>query len=214
MPRLLIIGAGAQARQIMNSIRLGAATEILGLVDTFDNPQMWGQVVGGATVLGNLSVLDRYPPAPDLCLILAVARLAQKRELAASLAARGYEFQTVRHPTAIIAPSAVIGRGCAIHAGALVDDRTRLGDHVIVHAGAVVEHDNLLEDFVNIGTGVRTSGRVTFREGATVFTGAIIVPDIEVGREAVVSAGAVVFKSVAPGHIVLGNPARSVRRAD
>ncbi|WP_207534021.1 acyltransferase [Desertivirga arenae] len=49
---------------------------------------------------------------------------------------------------------------------------------------------------------------VVIEDYAWISTGAIILPGVTIGRGAVVGAGAVVSKSVAPGEIVVGNPAR------
>jgi acetyltransferase-like isoleucine patch superfamily enzyme len=51
----------------------------------------------------------------------------------------------------------------------------------------------------------------TIRRGARVGGGAVICPGVEIGEEAFVGAGAVVTKDVAPGAVVVGNPARAVR---
>lgn len=47
-----------------------------------------------------------------------------------------------------------------------------------------------------------------------VFMGAsvIVLPGVRIGRGAAVGAGAVVAKDVAPGALVVGNPAREIRR--
>ncbi len=51
--------------------------------------------------------------------------------------------------------------------------------------------------------------------GANVWLGggAIVLPGVTVGEDAVVGAGAVVTRDVAPGTVVVGNPARVLRRA-
>jgi acetyltransferase-like isoleucine patch superfamily enzyme len=51
-------------------------------------------------------------------------------------------------------------------------------------------------------------------EWADVGTGAVIMPGVTVGRSAVVGAGAVVTRDVAPFAIVAGVPAKFVRWRD
>ena len=47
---------------------------------------------------------------------------------------------------------------------------------------------------------------------AWIGTGAFIMPGVRIGRGAVVGAGAVVSKSIGPGTIVVGNPAKPVSK--
>jgi acetyltransferase-like isoleucine patch superfamily enzyme len=52
----------------------------------------------------------------------------------------------------------------------------------------------------------------TIRRGARVGGGAVLLPGVEIGEEAFVGAGAVVLKDVPPRTVVVGNPARPLRR--
>jgi acetyltransferase-like isoleucine patch superfamily enzyme len=51
----------------------------------------------------------------------------------------------------------------------------------------------------------------TIRRGARIGGGAVLLPGIEIGEEAVVGAGAVVLGDVPPRTVVVGNPARPIR---
>ncbi len=55
---------------------------------------------------------------------------------------------------------------------------------------------------------------ITLRSGSWVAAGAFIGPGVEIGNEAVVSAGSVVMQSIPPRAIAQGNPARVVRTVD
>jgi acetyltransferase-like isoleucine patch superfamily enzyme len=50
------------------------------------------------------------------------------------------------------------------------------------------------------------------RRGCRVGGGAVLVPGVEIGEEAFVAAGAVVTRDVGPREVVMGVPARVVRR--
>ena len=55
-------------------------------------------------------------------------------------------------------------------------------------------------------------GRILVQRGASIGAGAVILPDVTIGRWALVGAGAVVTKDVPPHGLVVGNPARLVGR--
>lgn len=210
MIEALVVGAGAQARYAVQTLRSTGSHRVIGLIDTFGNTALWGTEVDGVPVLGGLDALADHPARPGLAVLVAIADRAVKRRVAATLEAAGHSFLSAIHPAAQIAADAVIGRGCIINAGAVVEMGCRIGDHVIVHASAVIEHDARLGNFVNIGPGVAMAGRVRVDDGAIVYTGATVVPDRHIGADAVVGAGAVVLADVAPGTTVVGVPARPI----
>jgi acetyltransferase-like isoleucine patch superfamily enzyme len=52
------------------------------------------------------------------------------------------------------------------------------------------------------------------KQGASIGSGAVILCGVTIGARAIVGAGAVVTKDVAPGAIVTGVPARFLRSCD
>lgn len=100
-----------------------------------------------------------------------------------------------------MAPTAFVSMGAAL-------DRSNpggvwIGAHSIVTRGATV----LAHDYVR---GLRCDTHI----GANCFVGvgAIIMPGIRVGDGSIVGAGAVVTEDVASGSLVVGNPARVIRK--
>jgi acetyltransferase-like isoleucine patch superfamily enzyme len=73
-----------------------------------------------------------------------------------------------------------------------------LGDNVIISSRAV-----LIAHF-------RGPEEITIEEDAFIGPGAIILPNVTIGRGAVVTAGSVVSSSVSPMTVVQGNPARPI----
>jgi acetyltransferase-like isoleucine patch superfamily enzyme len=119
-----------------------------------------------------------------------------------------------------IGSGSVVGRGSAIEFGVRVGDRVLIQTHVYVTAGTIVEDD------VFLGPGVLTTNDDTmgrhpsgeplrgplFRRACRVGGGAVLVPGVEIGVEAFVAAGAVVTRDVRERAVVIGVPARVVRR--
>jgi len=111
----------------------------------------------------------------------------------------------------------VIGRGCSINHGVFLDGsapvtlgrNVSLGMNVLVITGT-----HQPGSAVNRADGAFTAGPVTIEDGAWIGAAAIILPGVTIGHGAIVGAGSVVMKDVSPDTVVLGNPARLVRRLD
>jgi acetyltransferase-like isoleucine patch superfamily enzyme len=125
----------------------------------------------------------------------------------------------VRERTSIGA-RAVIGRGSAIEFGVRVGARALIQSDVYVAAGAVLEEDVFLGPHV-MTTNDDTMGRhprgealrgPVFRRACRVGGAAVLVPGVEIGEEAFVAAGSVVTRNVGAREVVMGVPARVLRR--
>jgi len=77
--------------------------------------------------------------------------------------------------------------------------------------GVRIGHDVRIYQHVTLGSARRgTASYPIVNDQAVLFSGAVIVGNIEVGKGAVIGANAVVLKSVPEGHSAVGNPARVV----
>ena len=119
-----------------------------------------------------------------------------------------------------IGPESIIGRASAVEFGAQVGARVSIQTAVYVTAGSVVEDDVFLGPGV-LTTNDDTMGRhprgeslqgPTFRRGCRVGGGAVLVPGVVIGEEAIIAAGALVTRDVGAREVVMGVPARAVRR--
>jgi len=119
-------------------------------------------------------------------------------------------------PFVEIQRGATIGASCKIQSHAFICDGVEIGDEVFVGHGAIFINDK--------------SPRATSDEGllqteadwellptiverrAALGSGVVILGGVRIGEGALVGAGAVVTRDVAPGEVVVGNPARPLER--
>lgn len=140
-------------------------------------------------------------------------------------ATRVWHFAQVREG-ARIGASCNVGKGAYIGAGVIVGDRCKIENNASLFEGLVVEDAVFIGPHV-VFTNDRfpratnpdgsfqtaadwTMEHTTVRRGASIGAGAIIIPGLEIGRYAMVGAGAVVTRDVPSHALVLGNPARQV----
>jgi acetyltransferase-like isoleucine patch superfamily enzyme len=119
-----------------------------------------------------------------------------------------------------------IGKFCSINIGATLlgygNSRDSagsiiIGDHVRVAPGVIMVAANHVYDRIDVPIAAQGLKRKSILIGDDVWiaANAIITAGVKVGQGAIVGAGSVVTKDVAPFTIVAGSPARVVRvRAD
>jgi acetyltransferase-like isoleucine patch superfamily enzyme len=119
-----------------------------------------------------------------------------------------------------------IGTGSVVGRASCVDFDAVVGTGVLIQTSVYVTGGSVVEDDVFLGPGVLTTndhamGRhargepllgPVFRRACRVGGGAVLVPGVVIGEEAFVAAGALVTRDVGEREVVMGVPARVVRR--
>ena len=128
----------------------------------------------------------------------------------------------------VVLPGAKIGDDCNICSHCLIENDVVIGDRVTVKSGVQLWDGLRVGDDVFIGPNASFANdrfprskkapekflQTVVEAGASIGSGATILPGVTIGSRAMVAAGAVVTRSVPPNAIVVGNPAKIVGYVD
>lgn len=108
-----------------------------------------------------------------------------------------------------IDPSARINSFVTVDGG--LHQPTRIGARTFLMTKTHVGHDAQIGADCELAPGTVIGGHVVLEDGVRCGIGALVKPFVRVGRGARIGMGAVVIRDVAPGDVVVGNPARPLR---
>lgn len=126
--------------------------------------------------------------------------------------------ETLVGPFVEIQEDVRIGSRCKIESHSFICAGTIIGDEVFIGHHVTFTNDRLPAATTEDG-GVKRAEDwkiepVVVDRRASIGSGAVLLPGIHIGEGALVGGGAVVTRSVAPGAVVAGNPARELRRKE
>ena len=205
MKHLAILGASGHGK-VVADIALASGWEKISFFD-----DAWPKVTqnGQWAVVGNTTELIQQSESFD-GVIVAIGDCNIRWKKQQTLSNNKFKLVTLVHPMSFISPSSILGDGCVIMAGAVVNADVRIGDCCIVNSGAIIEHDCIIEYAVHIAPRAVLSGNSFVAACSWVGVGAVIKQGCKVGKNAMVGAAAVVLDVVLDNDTVVGCPAKSL----
>lgn len=200
----ILIGAGGHARVVASMAR-ALNISIIGVCDPALADQ--GQTNwNGLAVLGADSALGGYNPAQHVLLngIGMLPSVTTRRDVHQKFQGIGWQFVTLVHPTAWVAPDVVLGVDIQVMAGAIIQPGSVLADGVIVNTRVSVDHDCSIGKHSHIAPGATLCGAITAGQGVFVGAGATVLSSINLGSGAIISAGSTITRNVAAGTTCFG----------
>ena len=209
MRRLVVLGAGEFARQIIRLIedanRVSPTYSLLGFLDDGS-----ASAVEGLPILGG----DEQLRSLDADYLIGVGSPQLRRLLGSFADDCGRAAGELVHSAAWVDRRTEVGPGALIAECAHIQYGARLGRHTIVNVNSVVGHDCYIGDYAAIAGNVIIGARTHIGDDAMFGMGSVVLGDVTVGDRAIVGAGAVVTRDVPPDTTVVGNPARPLIKRD
>jgi sugar O-acyltransferase (sialic acid O-acetyltransferase NeuD family) len=195
---LWVVGSGGHARAVIGAARSSGWT-VVGLLD--DNPDQHGKEMMGVSVIGGTTELESLTNAN---VVIGIGDNRVRYILANKFR---INWVNVIHSTAWVDPSAALGVGTVLMAGAIVHPMAKIGNHAILNTGCSVDHDGQIGDYSHLAPGARLCGTTEVGEGSFLGSGAIVIQGVKIGKWSQVGAGSVVIRDVPDTALVYGVPA-------
>ncbi|MEO6867495.1 MAG: NeuD/PglB/VioB family sugar acetyltransferase [Gaiellales bacterium] len=207
--RYAIWGSGGHAKVIASIVQAQGGR----VIALFDNADVRSVLPGVKLHRGLVGFETWASSVEDVQSVNGLVAIGGRRgdvrlEIQSLYAQHGLRLDPIVHERASVCDTASVGRGAQVLAGAVVAADARLGDQCIVNHNATVDHECVLGHGVHVAPCATLCGCVEIADNVMIGAGAVVLPRIRIGANALVGAGAVVTRNVAPGSVVIGNPAR------
>ena len=205
---LLCARADAHAGVVYWVIKTHKLFTIVGFLD--DDKKLFGADVFDTKVIGTLNNFYRLAEGIKTKYFICTGNNIIRKKYQLLIQKKDLQVANIIHPSAIISDDVNIGSGVFIGANVVINNGSKIGDGAILNTGTIIEHDNIIEDFVNISPGCRTSGRVKIESSAFLGTGVNVIPDITIGKNSIIGAGATVISNIVSSSKAVGVPAKLI----
>ena len=216
MSRVIVIGAGGHARVLIEAVAGDRSTRLIGILD--NDTAKWNTSVLGVPIIGGDDALDSLVASKQCDSFVVAVGALEKTPLRKSLFENaknaGLAAFTVRHRTSLQSPSSSIASGCQLLAQSVVNAGASIHENVIVNTGAIVEHDCVVEPDCHLAPRAVLAGGVYVGGETHIGLGAVVRENLKIGNGVVVGAGAVVVDDIPDNMVVVGVPARPLRKTD
>lgn len=184
---------------------------IQGFID--DNPELIGQTIENLKVLGNREFSFEYLKLnPDTNVFVPLGDNDVRFELMTKYNELGFHTPSFIHKSSLVHESVIIGNGVYLLPGTTVMPFTKLSDYTMISMGVNIAHHTIIEEgcFFSLGTNIGAS--INIRQKVYVGIAATLMTGIdEVGKNALIGAGATVIRDVPENAVMVGSPARVLR---
>lgn len=144
-------------------------------------------------------------------IIASMSPIIREREYIKWKNKKGH-FTKLIHPHNYISPSTQIGEGTIIFAGVIVYADSQIKENVILSEFSSVSHDSYVGSHSVIMEKVTMGGHGVIKDRVLVKANSVMKEMVKIESDAIIECGAVIFKNVEKGIVVLGNPARISRK--
>lgn len=167
-------------------------------------------------VIGTTNDLPKFIEDENNVFFIAYVGMQHEEEVFEKISSfniPSYRYATLVHPSAIIPKGMCkIGNGVLIAPLAQLSPDTTLEDNCMMLANSFLGHDSTLKRFAHLASNSTVGANVTVGRACHIGTNCTIREKIKIGDFCLIGSGAVVLKDVEAHSIMVGNPAKLLRK--
>jgi len=212
--QLIIFPFGGNGREaaanIVGSNALTEEWELLGFAD--DDSSLLGREVCGVRVLGGRDILKKFPDARILAVPGKPENYLERKNIINGLEISKDKFANIISPGVNILPDVKIGKNILLMSNVVISCGVSIGNHCVILPNTTILHDSKVGEYCCIGSNVVVAGNVTIDSNCYIGAGVSIRESITIGKQSLVGMGANVIADVDPKTMVVGNPAKIIKK--
>lgn len=197
MKKVILIGAGGHAAELLDYIAYINNTskqpkfEVVGLID--DAKENYKHYQYSYKYLGTIQAhtIDK-----NMFYLVALADPEIKKSIVETYKSKGARFTGLKHPTALISPSATIGDGVVISHNVSIGPKVVLGHFNVLNSRCTIGHDSIIGSYNFISPQVAIGGNTKIGNENLLGTNSCMIPKVSLGNNNKVAAGMVVDKPI------------------
>lgn len=195
MRNIVIVGAGDLGKELVWLIEDINKTKptylILGFLD--DNVKKAGTEYYGYRVLGGTEKLKELYTKMSIHAVIAIQDGSVRKKIVEAHP-EFTKWETIAHPSAVIASTSKVGKGCIFFPQVTVSVDSELGDFGLYYIQSTICNDCNIGNYVSVMSGVSISEHAIVGDGCFLAAGSTVYPHKSLGKCVKVSGGAIAHK--------------------
>jgi acetyltransferase EpsM len=138
----------------------------------------------------------------------------QRIELFESLSIPDDRLATFIHPSAYVAPNAILGTGTVVMPFAAISAATTIAKGCLIMIGATILHNTRIGKYCHFAAQACVGANMNIEDGVHIGLNATTRENLTIGKNSTLGMGSVLTKDMGENEVWAGNPAKFLRKAE
>lgn len=195
--KIVIVGAGKAAGQLLSIFHTQNNTQVLGFVDDTEEKRNTQHM--GYPVLGKINDVERVIKEHKANAIICSSGNLSLRQKVIKLACElKLTLANAIHPSVVFDENTHIGTGNYIGPNCFIGTNAKVGFGNFISSNSIIEHDCTLQHCITTGPSVSLSGSVSIGSNCVLGSGIIIEPYVDIGAGSKLASGCIITQNIPP----------------